>query len=64
MGCAQAPPLAPPQPHLTNPCLPLPPCPLQTGMMATVFELQKKAEEWGVGGTPLLSMMEINAKGR
>lgn len=31
--------------------------------MATVFGLQKPAAEWGVGGTPLLSMMNMERKG-
>ncbi|GAB4813047.1 hypothetical protein N2152v2_000093 [Parachlorella kessleri] len=31
----------------------------QTGLMATVFNLQRPAEDWGIGGTPLVSMMHM-----
>ncbi|KAI3428271.1 hypothetical protein D9Q98_006650 [Chlorella vulgaris] len=34
----------------------------RTGMMATVFSLQLHATEWGVGGTPLLSMMHLERR--
>ena len=37
--------------------------PMQTGLMATVFDLQRPAEQWGVGGTPLVSMMALEIKG-
>lgn len=34
----------------------------KTGLMATISDMNKTADEWGVGGTPLVSMMTIERR--